>query len=272
MKRVLILGCGPAGLMAAAGVHMATEDVEIRIASNKKKSGMYGAQYLHKPIPTFTPATPVDVAYTLQGTEDEYRKKVYDGTPFVGDLSVQVLPETHKAWDIRQTYNNLWEFFEDDILDVHIDPEGLAYVEKSLAPDVVISTIPAPALCWQGHTFRSQPVWAAGSAPDLGIDIPYPCDDNTVICNGLEMPTWYRLSNVYGHKTVEWSMASVKRRPPVGKPSAVPKPIDNNCDCWPNLITAGRYGKWKKGLLSHTAYQVGYNVIQEAISLENRVT
>lgn len=265
--KVAILGCGPAGLMAAAGAQAASLDADVQVFSYKRKSDMHGAQYLHNPIPHYTNMKySVVIDYLLKGTEEMYRRKVYGGTPFIGETSVQVLQERHYAWDIRSTYDALWDDLKYLVNHTEVDAEGI--VALSGKADLVISTIPAPAICWRGHTFRAQQVWAAGEAPSLGIRIPYDCPGNTVICNGEDMPTWYRVSNIYGHKTVEWSLHSMKERPPVGKPTIINKPIDHNCDCWPNIVRAGRFGEWKKGVLSDSAYRVGMNATLEAIRNE----
>ena len=38
------------------------------------------------------------------------------------------------------------------------------------------------------------------------------------------------------------------------------KPIATNCDCFPNVIRAGRFGTWKKGVLTHDAM---FNTLRE---------
>ena len=268
--KVAVLGCGPAGLMAAWGAQSVTPEAHVRVFSRFIKSDMFGAQYLHKPIPGVPVSESITVRYTLDGTAEGYRDKVYGRMPFIGDVSVEALEPDHEAWDIRETYDWLWDVWREEIADVQIDPEG---VERILdMADIVINTIPAPALCWQGHSFRAQEIWAAGSAPTLGISIPYYCPPDTVICNGNETPTWYRISNIFDHKTVEWSLHSMPNRPPVGKPSLVPKPIDHNCTCWPRLLSAGRYGMWKKGILSHEAYDAARKAVEHAMTHDNATT
>jgi len=50
--RIAVLGCGPAGLMSAHAAMVATEsEADLAIFSTKRKSPLYGAQYLHQPIP-----------------------------------------------------------------------------------------------------------------------------------------------------------------------------------------------------------------------------
>lgn len=260
MLKVAVLGCGPAGLIAAHGV--ATLGHDVAIFSKPRKSFMYGAQYLHRPVPGVTdPLEYVTVEYQLQGTVEQYRAKVYD-KQLNGDQasSVEALEDKHEAWDIRSTYDRLWEMYSPDIvatdLSVHMAVDNIIKMS-----DLVISSVPAPLLCLSGHQFQSQQVWAAGEAHDRDIKLPYYCKENTVVCNGNEMPTWYRLSNVFGVKTVEWPFWV--RRPPVGQPAAVNKPMRTNCGCYRSIVRVGRYGKWQKGVLSHE----GYDIARQAASM-----
>lgn len=252
-KAVLILGCGPAGLMAAAAAEEAGYD--FKIVSKKRKSEMYGAQYLHAPIPGFSADMSFDVKYILQGTADAYRRKVY------GDARVSVSPEDlaedHPGWDIRSTYDLLWARYVDHIENFDFDGP---LVLNSFVNEVLrqgnyshfISTVPAPLLCMNpSHAFPSQKVWAIGDAPERGIFCPITAANlNEVICSG-ENTSWYRTANILGYRTAEWPE---RKRPPIEGVSLVNKPLDTNCDCLPVVHRLGRYGKWQKGVLSHTAY------------------
>lgn len=253
MSKVLILGCGPAGLMAAAAAE--ESGYEPVIASKKRKSEMYGAQYLHAPIPGFSPDMSFDVKYSLYGTIESYRRKVY------GDIRVTVSPEDltedHEGWDIRQTYDNLWHHFVDYIEDTDFSGGGdiQAFVDLLLRTGQfahVLSTIPAPLLCTNpAHAFPSQKVWAIGDAPERGIFCPIKAAGlNQVICSG-EDTSWYRCANILGYTTAEWPQ---NKKPPYEGVALVEKPIGTNCDCLPDAHRLGRYGKWEKGVLSHTAY------------------
>src|SRR3546814_9008500 len=50
----------------------------------------------------------------------------------------------------------------------------------------------------------SSDVCSSDLAPEIGIKLPYHAQPNTVICNGEQSPSWYRLANVFGRTTVEW--------------------------------------------------------------------
>jgi hypothetical protein len=113
-----------------------------------------------------------------------------------------------------------------------------------------------------GHQFKHAKIWAAGDAPDLGIRIPYNCPANSAVLNGEpdgHGPAWYRISNIFGHKTVEWPGRIEK--PPVKTVSQVIKPLNTNCDCHPGMVRVGRYGSWTKGALVHQVF----NQVREAV-------
>jgi len=252
-KRVAILGCGPAGMFAAHAFAEAGWDVTIY--SKKRQSHMYGAQYLHSPIPGL-PEFRTEVDYQLRGTLEGYREKVYGPRS-----TVQVSPATligrRLAWDIRAAYDTAYGMYESQIRDVSIDQKFLQGEFGNPAArnywKAVVSTIPAPSLCAmpQEHIFLSQRVWAAGDAPDQGRLSPVTVPSSTVVCNGEPDIAWYRCSNVFGHNTCEWPL---DRKPPVSGLAQVLKPISAICGCWPRIARLGRYGQWKKGVLADEAY------------------
>lgn len=261
MKKALILGCGPAGLMAAHAAAMRDHDVVI--LSKKRKSEMFGCQYLHRPIPLVTQGEPVNVEYRLQGSPDEYRRKVY------GDQRVQTSPETldadHPAWDIRDAYDQLWKMYGQYVIDIDLAGGNMEHTTTHTLleqADVTYSTIPAPLLCKRldDHQFLAEKVWAIGDAPERGVFSPVTTDENSVLCNGEPSPSWYRVSNVFGYNTVEWPGG---RKPPVENVAEVVKPVRTNCDCRPNINRLGRYGKWQKGVLSHEAFYEVYDGLEK---------
>lgn len=271
--RVAILGSGPAGLMAAQGVldaHSAAFNgaLSLMLISMGKKSPLYGAQYLHSPIPGSPAQEPKHIAYTLRGSSSGYRRKVY-GANYDGSVSPEDLEQEHMGWDIRATYDWLWDRWEHAITPNTMDPIELqVLVNAEKHPDLIISSIPRPVLCHQGHTFKATEVWAAGSAPELGISIPYTCPEDMVVCNGDDHPVWYRMSNVFGRTTVEWP--GWLQNVPVSTASKVKKPLDTDCDCWSDspvhVLFVGRYGRWEKGVLSHSAYWHAYREVERRLA------
>lgn len=276
-KRAAVLGCGPTGLFAA---HALIENGwSVGIYSKARKSHLFGAQYLHMPVPGLTPdGAPVPLKYLLTGTPEGYREKVYG----IGSVvtSVEVLGQEHPAWDIRATYDAAWERYGSMVTDMPLSPEALGVTRwdpmwesnealpLSLRPadfDVILSSIPAPTMCYQTdlHQFQSAQVWAMGDAPSQGQYVPFRPGDGIVECNGDPDTGWYRAANVYGHATVEWP---ANRKPPLPGVANVTKPIRTDCNCYQDhrfqtkYIPIGRYGRWTKGVLTHDAYNQAANL------------
>ena len=257
--KVAVLGCGPAGLMAAHGARNA--GAHVAIYSERRKSPLYGAQYLHAPIPGVTEREDrVTVDYLMRGAPEEYRSKVY-GAMWDGTVSPEDLSERHEAWDIRNTYDRLWKMYHEYVMDVRLDAAGLDMLHRNEEVDLIINTVPLNVLCRSTHSFESTQVWAAGDAPDLGVYVGdmYHCPPDTVICNGNESPAWYRMSRIFDHTTIEWPLHA---NPPVQTAAKVTKPTRHNCDCWPAMLKVGRYGSWEKGVLSHTAYNKAFAAVE----------
>lgn len=254
--RVAILGSGPAGLIAAhAAMLMGTEQY---VFSMGGKSDLFGAQYLHAPIPGLYQPPGKMIRYSLNSTSEEYRRKVY-GDNWEGSVSPEDLESEHFGWDIRTAYDELWNYYGSRILNTNVTPVGADDI--LLECDLMISSIPRTAMCMNKRlhmaTFQSEQVYALGDTPDRKI--PYDaCPDFTVMLNGRPEPSWYRLSNIFGYKTVEWPFSDNK--PPLTGIARVTKPLAHACDCWEKeeadgrIVFVGRYGEWKKGVLSHEAF------------------
>lgn len=252
-----VVGAGPSGLAAAAALTRRGVEVGDIIARSSEPSPLYGAQYLHAPIPGFTEQQSRTINYIVMGTPDGYARRIYKDR-LRPDLTVSAesLVGSHQAWDIRQTYASLWSEYRDRVIVAEVNADNISGLAESF--DHIVFTAPAPAICRDPeHTFTAEEVWAAGEAPSLGIRVPYKCDPDTVVCNGLdekEGPSWYRISNIFGHKTVEWP-GDIDKPPLSNRIARVRKPLSTNCDCPPpNVIRSGRYGAWRKGVLVHEVY------------------
>src|SRR4249920_625426 len=165
MDRVVILGCGPAGLAAATAVVSSGREAVI-ISNTDQPSRIYGCQYLHAPVPGYVSVGHVRVSYRLTGTAEQYRRKVY-GDSWHGKVSPEDFAGDHDAWDIRETYERMWK---DLITDQQVGLivtrvlKGRIPLIHSLHPELVVSTIPAQALCYQPkHEFGTYTIWANGS-------------------------------------------------------------------------------------------------------------
>lgn len=271
--KILILGCGPAGLLAAHAANY-VQGAEVKILSRKRPSELFGCQYLHGPVPDLTLRT-TTVAYQLQGSVEDYATKVYGNRLMAGTVSVEVLEDTHPAWDLRQAYGLLQERYWDQVEDLELMPETIRPMLEYLVPDVVISSVPLPVLCQQPeeHAFRAQTCWAMGDAPERGQSVPVPCPEDTILCSGERDTGWYRVSNVFGYKTAEWS--GLRPKPPLSGVVPFTKPLATTCDCFRpgpsmtsqpgHIFRVGRYGTWTKGVLSHEAFNDTFGLLNERV-------
>jgi hypothetical protein len=261
MKTIAILGSGPAGLMAAHAVGLCGRPLSLH--SRLEKSVLGGAQYLHYPIPQLTGPNPERIITNrLYGTAEGYQAKVYGTDPNVVPSKVSAMDitdgETVGVWSLDAAYDRLWDWFGDNINPADISPEWLDDNMGNF--EMVISSVPAPALCRRPdhHRFQYQEVWIQPGAPSF---IP----EDEVHYNGDKSPSWYRASNIGGTAGgVEWS--SIGTKPPVEGLRSVRKPLRHNCDCWPDILRVGRYGTWTKGVLTHDAfYEAGRFVMGTSV-------
>jgi hypothetical protein len=232
---------------------------DVGIFSNARKSEMFGAQYLHDEITGLTPRRPeFAVAYILNGKAEDYAAKVYGETP-PDFVSPDSLEGEHPGWDIRRAYDVAWEMYEDNIFNTgKLTAAKLREaVDSGLLKlaDLVISTIPAPDICYRSgeHSFTARDAWAIGDAPERGVECPVTVLRDSVVCDGTDAVGWYRASNVAGYRTAEWPEQS---KPPLEGIARVTKVVRTNCDCWraEGFWRTGRYGAWDKKLFTHHAY------------------
>lgn len=251
-KKIAILGCGPAGLLAAHAAQI--NQCSFDIFSKRRPSHLFGSQYLHEPITGVT-GTPERVRYSLVGTPEEYRRKVY-GPEWDGTVSPEDLEEEHWAWDIRQAYTELWRRYSDEIHHLEFG-NNMSLLDRAINfdnYDMILSTVPRKVWAQPGDAFRGTEVWAVGDAPELGQTAPFTVqEDFTIICDGTPDVGWYRLSKVFGYTTIEWPG---NRRPPIPGIAKVTKPLSFHMAPGPSdqFIHLGRYGKWEKGVLTTDAF------------------
>jgi hypothetical protein len=81
--------------------------------------------------------------------------------------------------------------------------------------------------------------------------------NNIIYYDGGSSHTWYRASNIFGVGSTEWGN-HVTLPFPAHEIVRVRKPVSTNCTCWGNndhIMPVGRFGKWKKGELTHHAFE-----------------
>lgn len=275
MKSVTIIGCGPTGLMAAHAC--ALKGISFRIFSRKRKSFLFGSQYLHEPIPDLIEESEGrPVRYINVGTPEEYRRKTH-GKWWDGIIAPEDFETEHTAWDIREAYNRLWIKYGRgvngaEIVDGALFVDGSNWMKELAAHDLVISTVPRNLWAVEGDDFRYSEGWALGDAPEHGVFVPYDLDDNTIICDGSAEVSYNRLSKVFGYTTVEWpshtDMETVTALPGMPKPSKFIKPLafkpsETKENPTSNWLHVGRFGSWQKAILVTDAWHDTNKALEE---------
>jgi hypothetical protein len=241
--KAVILGCGPAGLLAAHAINLLGK-ADITIYSRKVKSPMAGAQFIHREIPGIkVPGTSVRFVHT--GTESGYAMKVYGN--YRHECSWDHYPEgLVPCWPMRAIYEVLWERWEDRVVDAEVTSALLDDIEVGEA-DILISSIPAPVLCQdEAHEFLSAKVWIK--------QVERQVLGNVIVYNGDMDALWYRESQMFGMHSLEYSELVPHEFRPEGCVK-ISKPQSTNCTCRPEWKRVGRYGKWQRGVLVHESYE-----------------
>jgi hypothetical protein len=155
--------------------------------------------------------------------------------------------EDMDAWSLTALYDKLWQTYKKKITDFNIDRDFLDSVER-MDFDIMVSTIPAPCLCLDPdeHFFDSHKFWVY-EVPSEGMGN---LGGNVVIYNGEQGTPWYRSSRLFGKSYIEFGDNSI--HPDGCVPAA--KIIATNCDCRPDWLKTGRFGRWERGVLVHDAY------------------
>jgi hypothetical protein len=277
-RRFAVIGIGPAGLVAAHTISSLGYKFDL-FSNSDKPSQIHGCQYLHEPI-VGTNAHSTMVRYSLLGTPEKYREKVY-GNAWTGTVSPEDFEGTHPAWDLRETYQRLWNMYIGEghketapfQFDANPDTMSKVMVHRLDTYDAIFSTVPAPSVCLYPleHQFKSHDIYAVGDKVEDGevkrsiaSSLLFENHNDKVICNGASSPAWYRLSRVFGVSTLEWPGQIEK--PPFEGVVTVRKPLETNCDCHPWVTRIGRYGAWKKGYLVHQVVEDVRNKIEEVLS------
>lgn len=253
MKSVAVLGCGPAGLLAAHAIGLSGRPVAV--FSRPHKSVLGGAQFLHEPIPGLNDESEPDavITYRVDGDAETYYRKVYgeEYVPFVSFSGVAD-GEQQNAWNLSATYDRLWGIFDGRINEAGITPQWLEQLSADSNFDLILSTVPLVHICraragltQENHQFKVQNITIATEEYAHGLE------PNTIRYDGTNMRSWYRTSLLFGHYGTEWSADVTQPPVPTIRDH---KPIRTTCDCWPNVVRLGRRGTWTKGVLTHHAF------------------
>lgn len=259
-KPIAILGSGPAGLMAAHAVGMAGQPFALFSKTLESKIG--GAQFLHQHIPALCDEKPdaiVTYKVTKFSTAEEYEFKVYgerleDRLSRPQSVSIAHVHDgmTQPAWSLMRVYERLWEVMAGKVNEADVTPEWID--EHGSDFEFIISTIPAHALCRRTAGLEDGPMHRFTNS---SIQIKQPCElmdnipDNTIVYDGTPLRPWYRGSKLFGITSCEWP---IKVNTPFKNMINVVKPLATNCDCYPDIVREGRYGRWQKGILTHDAF------------------
>lgn len=235
--KVAIVGCGPAGLLAAHAAVLA--DCQPIIYANRvEPSPNARGVYLHSPIPEITGRSPDGVIqFRRVGRREGYAAKVY------GDPSARTSWERFNgqfpAWSIEPAYKRLWNLYGGLVEGWMADPVSMVDLVGEF--ERVVMTAPLWTICRSNHDFPSREIWIKDGAPDC-------VKANEFVYNGEDGCDWYRASDLFGRRITEyvWDQEGAV----YGE-----KVLPTDCSCWgPDVIRAGRWGEWKPGVLLDHAY------------------
>lgn len=248
--RVVVVGCGPAGLAAAHAAVGLGANVEV--VAPKVKTPQEGPLLVQRPIPGINTDHPDGTIHqrVVGGSILDYRYKLY------GDINIgingDILAPQYHAWDHRATYDRLWKMHKNLIRDATLTRLGLFHMQYDKSIDLVVSTANAMRLCFvpYQHQFRSAQVAVTPKAIYPGQP------DDTIIFNAREGEPWVRSSRIFGVEVTEWLLDEHPEDARI-----ISKPISSNCNCYPKLLRTGRFGAWRNETWVDTAYWDVYNMI-----------
>lgn len=246
--KALVLGCGPSGLIAA---HTLSEfGAEVQVASRGvEKSIIYGAQFLYEPIPGLSSPHPDGMLHNIYlGDVETYREKIYGDPTIKTTWDNKEGAESEPVWSLHSTYSMLWERYRHRIHDMNVTPDLLPW--KIQEYDLVVSSIPANAICVdEAHVFSRYKVRILRQSHQQRL---LPGDSNICIYNGLREDTWFRFSHMFGQNGgFEFPIWNISEGSVV-----ISKPTVTDCDCWPQILRVGRYGRWDMKTNTHHSWAI----------------
>jgi hypothetical protein len=216
--------------------------------SMRRMSKLHGAIYLHEAIPELTDSMPAfDIEFHKIGTQEGYAQKVY-GSP-TAPVSWEYFAEgIHQGWNLEHAYQKLWIRYAHLIQDIDFTRSNNA--ENVLENyQVVISSIPAPVMCRlpTTHDFHSKKIHIHTQPMTEPIG-----SRNEILYDGTDGDVCYRQAWLFGthSKETTWGAMDGAAEWVTGV-----KPLRTTCNCYPRFHRIGRFGKWQRGVLSHTAFK-----------------
>lgn len=242
---VAVLGCGPAGLLAAHAARRMGH--EVVIYSVKTKSVIRGAQYLHKYIDDeITPSQDCRwLIYQYVGYKAHYASKIY-GDP-EAECSWGVYPTEAKYWCMHGVYDSLWDMYQGIVVDKAVTPDFVDTLRMSGNWDLVVSSIPLVRIARSpgDYKWRFEYVWI--------VQDDEAADDGVIVYNGDPNVLWYRASNLCGYGFREYPFRGMLNAGDIAG-TMVKKPLSTDYPEESGVLRVGRYGKWDKNQLAHDAY------------------
>jgi hypothetical protein len=246
MTQVAIIGCGPAGLLAAHAVARAGHEPHIYSAT-RSPSPVTGGVYLHTGVPEISNGRPDGlIKCTKLGDGSVYATKVYGHAQ--ARTSWQRLPQgNHPAWALAPVYEALWGLYGAAVNLLAVGPREAQ--DLAAAYPLVLSSAPAPKLCAAEHDFPERHVWYQDEAPGL-------VQPQHMVYSGRWADQWFRASRVFDVPITEYPVWVEGAR--LGR-----KVLPTNCDCHPRIVRIGRWGTWTPGVLIHHAYGVTEDALHQ---------
>jgi hypothetical protein len=262
--KVVILGTGPDGLLAAHAADMA--GVKFTLYGSRTPAEILGAQYLREPIPGMTLETAL-IEHNLEGDLKDYWHKAFgiesndplwfnganvtENPGLGGDIEVPGNRSwTEYAWNLRECYERLWAAYANEIYQINnenrssrIHPES-PFVAETLKPfDLVINTWPRPKWAGPGDVFERRTLWRM-----TGTEVPIQLKaDNTIIYDATKDVGLSSMAKVFGHSAIEWPGG---HKPPIDNLASVEVPISlkQGKSGYPglNLVHLGSLATWDR--------------------------
>jgi hypothetical protein len=255
MKTVAVIGCGPAGVLAAYAALQEGAEVTVWSPPGVGKSPIHGAQYIHGEVVGLPEsAEPFYVRYRYVGTEEGYRQKIYGDSVPTNGTSWGMFRPKELAWPMGAVYDYLWNVVELNAAVGYRVLTGVDLLRMVEEYDYVLNTAPLNKLT--GGTFTMEEVYAL---PKNMLRVP----ENEIWYLGDEDRA-YRASNIAGHPSTEYPTREAVPAWNRAKATRVIKPLDCQVEL-PGVYRLGRYGKWQKGQLAHHAYEEARTILQKVL-------